>query len=287
MFRDPRTLLLSPIKLKDLSLGFTSFFRAFGFALRNGMWWMFLMPVVLWLLLVYGVVVVVQGPVDELSQWVASQFNIPVDASATDGFAGFWNTVKAFVEGARELIVLVVLKLLVGYVLFSINKYIVLIFLSPMLAYASERTERILTGRDYPFSWGQLMKDVLRGVLIAMRNGVMELFMIIGCWVATLFFPLLTPFTVVFLFLVSSWFYGFSMFDYVSERRRLRLRDSIDALKANRGMVLANGALFGLVMKLPLLGMMLGPVMASVGAAMAVVEKERNAASAPARAPLP
>ncbi|MBK6775794.1 MAG: EI24 domain-containing protein [Flavobacteriales bacterium] len=262
--------------LNDLSLGSTSFFRAFGFALANGMWWMFLVPVVLWILLVYGVVVLLQGPVDELSHWVASLFNIPFDAAANDGLAGFWNTVKALLEGARELIVLVVLKLLVGYVLFSINKYIVLIFLSPMLAYASERTERILTGKDFAFSATQFVKDVGRGALMALRNGLLELCVIIGCWVVTLFVPLLTPFTAVFLFLVSSWFYGFSMFDYVSERRRLRMRDSIDALKANRGMVLANGALFGLMMKLPLLGMMLGPVMASVGASIAMIEKERT-----------
>lgn len=262
--------------IKDISIGFTSFFRAFGFAFGNGMWWMFLAPVLLWFLLVYGVVVVLQGPVDELSRWIASLFSIPVDAAASEGLTGFWNTVKAFIEGARELIILIVLKLFVGYVLFSINKYIVLVFLSPMLAYASERTESILTGKDFPFSTRQFIKDVWRGVLIAMRNGLFELAVIIGCWVATLFFPLLTPFTAVFLFLVSSWFYGFSMFDYVSERRRLRMRDSINALKANRGMVLANGALFGLVMKLPLLGMMLGPVMASVGATIAVVEKERT-----------
>lgn len=269
---------------KDLSLGFTTFFRAFGFALDNRMWWMFLAPVVLWLLLVFGVVAMLSGPVDEFSRWLASLFNIPFDPALDEGVEGVWNTIKAFLEGARVVIVGLVLKIMVGYVLFSLNKYIVLILLSPMLAYASERTERILTGRDYPFSWRQLMKDVLRGVLIALRNGVLELFVVIGCWVVTLFFPPLALLTAPFLFIVSAWFYGFSMFDYVSERRRLRMSESIDALKANRGMVLMNGALFALVMKLPLLGMMFGPVMAAVAASMAVVEKERDgSASALAR----
>ncbi|MEO8067035.1 MAG: EI24 domain-containing protein [Flavobacteriales bacterium] len=263
--------------IKDLSLGFTSFFRAVGFAMGNGMWWMFLVPVIVWSILLYGVVVVVQGPVEEFSLWVASLFNIPIDAAANEGLAGFWNSVKAFIEGARGLVLLVVLKLFVAYVLFSINKYIVLIVLSPMLAYASERTERILTGRDYPFSAAQLLKDIWRAVLVALRNGLLELCVIIGCWVATLFLPVFAPFTAVFLYLVSSWFYGFSMFDYVNERRRLRMRESINALKAHRGMVLANGALFALAMKIPLLGMMFGPVMAAVGAAMAVVEQERSA----------
>lgn len=262
---------------KDLSLGFTTFFRAFGFALDNRMWWMFLAPVLLWVLLFFGVLAMLGGPVEEFSRWLSSLFNIPFDPTVDKGVTGAWNTVKAFLEGARVVIVGVVLKIMVGYVLYSLNKYIVLILLSPMLAYASERTERILTGRDYAFSWRQLMKDVWRGVLIALRNGILELFVVVGCWVVTLFFPPLALITAPFLFIVSAWFYGFSMFDYVSERRRLRMSESIDALKANRGMVLMNGALFALVMKLPLLGMMFGPVMAAVGASMAVVEKEQSA----------
>lgn len=264
---------------KDLSIGFVSFFRAFGFALANGMWWMFMVPVALWIALVFGVVLVLQGPVDQFSEWVASLFSIPFDATIDEGIMGTWNSVKAFLDGARELLVGLLLKLMVGYLMFAVNKYIVLIFLSPMLAYASERTERILTGRDYPFNWSQFIKDVWRGVLIAMRNGVLELLVIIGCWILTLFMPVLAPITAVFLFVVSAWFYGFSMFDYVSERRKLRLRDSIKALKANRGMVLVNGALFAFFMNFWLLGMMLAPVMAAIGAAIAVVEKEASAAN--------
>jgi hypothetical protein len=42
------------------------------------------------------------------------------------------------------------------------------------------------------------------------------------------------------------------------------------------GIVLANGALFGLVMKLPFVGVMFGPALAAIGASIALVEHERR-----------
>jgi len=83
-------------------------------------------------------------------------------------------------------------------------------------------------------------------------------------------FPISVPFTAVFLFLVSSYFYGFSMFDYMFERRRLRVRDSVQAVNRHMGAVIANGMCFSLLMKVPLLGMMLAPPMAAVGAVLAM-----------------
>lgn len=252
---------------RDFGLGLSGFFRAFGFALNNRMGWLFLVPVLLWVLLAFGLVAVLQGPVDRLSDWVALQLEVPVQEGAED----WWSDVKAFFNGAREVIVAILLKLAVAYLLFVANKYIVLILLSPLLAYASERTEEIITGRSFPFSFAQLMKDAVRGALIAIRNGIMEIAITVSIWFLTLFVPVLTPISFILLFIVSAYFYGFSMFDYVFERRRMRIGESVKAVNDRIGAVLANGALFSLVMKLPLFGVMFAPVLASVGAVLATM----------------
>jgi CysZ protein len=194
--------------------------------------------------------------------------------------ASFWASIKEFVNGVRVGVTTVLLQVAILYILFKVNKYLVLILLSPLLAYASERTEEILTGRTYPFSWGQLLKDALRGALIALRNAFLELGITIGLWVLTLLVPILAPLTAVLLFVVSSYLYGFSMVDYVFERRRLRIGESVRAVNDRLGIVLANGALFSLVMKLPFFGVMFGPALAAIGASIALVEHEqRNAVS--------
>lgn len=257
---------------KDLGPGFSGFFRALGFAFSHGMWWMFLVPVVLWVLLAFGMYHVLEGATERAGDWAAGYLQIPVEGDD----AGWWSDVKTWLNGARESAVAWILRLAVGYLLFIANKYIVLVLLSPLLAYASERTEEVLTGREFPFSWVQLMKDALRGALIAMRNGMLELVITIGVWVLTLFVPLLTPFSVIGLFFVSAYFYGFSMFDYVFERRRMRIGESVRAVNSRLGLVIANGTVFSLVMKIPLIGLMFAPVMAAIGAVIATVKKERG-----------
>jgi len=60
--------------------------------------------------------------------------------------------------------------------------------------------------------------------------------------------------------------------DYVFERRRMRIGESVRAVNDRMGIVLANGALFSLLMKLPFLGVMFAPAMAAIGASIAMVE---------------
>ncbi|MBK8498565.1 MAG: EI24 domain-containing protein [Flavobacteriales bacterium] len=254
----------------DLNRGFSSFFRACGFAFSHGLWWMFLVPIVLWVLLAYGMFHMLEAATDATGAWVAGYLEIPLEQDD----AGWWSELKNWLNGARESVVAWVLRIAVGYLLFVANKYIVLVLLSPLLAYASERAEEELTGRRFPFSLAQLMKDALRGALIALRNGILELAISIGIWVLTFFVPIVAPFSFVILFLVSSYFYGFSMFDYVYERRRMRIGESVRAVNSQRGAVIANGMLFNLLMKIPLVGLMFAPVMASIGAVMATVGKE-------------
>ena len=246
--------------------GIEGFFGAFNFIRRNRMGWMFLAPVLLWVLLTFVFIALLQGPVDTLLDRLSDRLRIELPTEDE----GLWHDVLAFIDGARDFLLVIVLKLAVAYLLFIANKYIVLILLSPLLAYASERTEEILTGREFPFSWAQLLKDALRGSLIAIRNGLLELFISIVIWAITFFVPIAAPVSLVLLFFVSAYFYGFSMFDYVFERRRMRVGDSVRAVNDRIALVFTNGALFSLLMKIPLIGIMFAPVMAAVGAVLAL-----------------
>lgn len=256
--------------LRDLKLGLHGYLAAFGFAMRNGLAWVFLAPVLLWVLLFFGLFTILQAPAEELSRYLAGLLQIPM--SVED--ASWWSSIKAFFTGAWQVLTLILLKAAMAYLLYKVNKYLVLILLSPLLAYASERTEEVLSGKSFPFSWPQLLKDALRGSLIALRNGIMELVASIGLWAMALLFPPFAPFALVLLFLISAYFYGFSMFDYVFERRRMRIGESVRAVNNRLGAVLANGMLFSLVMNVPLLGVMLGPPLGAIGASLAVVKGE-------------
>jgi CysZ protein len=260
-------------KLRDIRTGVGTFIAAYGFIRKNGMSWLFIVPVLLWLL---GAILFFWfgwEMVNDLSAWIDELVMPEEPVTIRDGARGYWDNIKSWMTGSASTIASILASAIFLFVAFFLNKYVVLIVMSPVMAYASERTEEILTGKEYPFVWKQFLKDILRGILIALRNGGVELAISVVIWIGTLVVPFLAPVSAVLLFLVSSYFYGFSTFDYVHERRRSGVRESIRNIREDRWTVIANGAAFNLIMKVPLLGMIVGPLMASVGACTAFVEK--------------
>ncbi|MBK7085933.1 MAG: hypothetical protein IPH53_15230 [Flavobacteriales bacterium] len=60
------------------------------------------------------------------------------------------------------------------------------------------------------------------------------------------------------------------MVDYVLERRKLRVVDSVHVVNDHLGQVIGNGMAFSMLMKIPLLGTMLAPLLGAVGAVLAL-----------------
>lgn len=254
---------------RHLLIGAKGFLQAPLFLLRNGLWWSFLVPVLLWAVFASGMLWLSLEAVDAVRQLAAEQLGITVPAMDASGWQGLWNTAKGLLNGARDVLVLLVVQLGLWLLFGLVSKYLVLIVLSPLLAWVSERTEEILTGRRFPFSPAQFARDVLRGVGMALRNGVLELGINLLAWVLSILLLPTAPFWALFLWVISCWFYGFSMFDYVFERHRLGIRASARAAREHRGLVLANGALFWLLMLIPFVGVVVAPLLACTGAALA------------------
>lgn len=156
---------------------------------------------------------------------------------------------------------------------YKLRKYIVFVVLSPLLTQLSMLVERKLTGNDYPFDWKQFGKDIVRAIRIAFGNFVIE-YLIIAIWfVLALIIPYLSYATPVFLFAIGCYFYGFGMMDYVNERRRLNISESVKFVRENSGLAIGNGAIFSAMFFIPYdIGVIFAPVLAIIAATMAMHE---------------
>lgn len=155
---------------------------------------------------------------------------------------------------------------------FSYFKYLFLILGSPLFAYLSEKTEAILQRRDFPFSMGQLMKDIARGVRLSLRNMLYQTICLLLLFILS-FIPILGWLTPLAGFLIECYFYGFSMMDYSCERHRMNVRQSIAFIKEHRGMALGNGMVYYLMMFVPLAGWILAPSYAVIAATIHLQDK--------------
>lgn len=201
---------------------------------------------------------------------------------------GWWEKTKAFFSEIGAYVVSFVLWISLLYIYYKINKYLVLIVMSPIMALIAERTDEVMTGQSFPFSWTQLMKDVWRGILIAIRNGFLEIVLTILISLAnlliTFIFPPLTiittPVSTILIFIIGAYFYGFATMDYTNERYRLNVRESVGVIRKHKGLAIANGAIFSLWLFIPVIGTFLGtvfaPVTCTVGATIALLEKREK-----------
>ena len=162
-----------------------------------------------------------------------------------------------------------ILQLILLFFYFSWFKYLFLILGSPVFAYISERTEAIIDGKDYPFSWAQFGKDVIRGIALAVRNTLWQTVYMVSIFILS-FIPLIGWATPVLALFVECYYFGFSMLDYSSERRKLSVAQSIDFIGNHKGLAIGNGIVFYLMHWVPVLGWILAPTYAVIAATLSL-----------------
>lgn len=252
---------------KDLGRGFSSHVDAVSFIFKHGLWLYFLYPLLIEVLLYlvgFGSFFAFQHLLSEqIVDWIGM---------TPDADSGFWmSMLSMLVSGVLSI----GLSILFFFIFNAIYKYIVLIILSPVLALLSERVEEIVSGNTFPFVFGHFLKDVLRGILISLRNMFLELLIVLGCtiigWIPLigwLFSALASP----FLYALASYFLGFSMMDYTCERRRLSISQGVALIRKHKGIAIGNGIVFNILLMVPFIGISIGPVLSSVAATLATLE---------------
>jgi CysZ protein len=167
------------------------------------------------------------------------------------------------------------LQIILVFFYFSLFKYVFLIVGSPVFAYLSEKTSSIIEGRDFPFSFKQLMKDAWRGSKLAVRNTLWQtVYMILLFFLA--FIPLIGWATPMIALFIECYYYGFSMMDYSCERNKLSSSASIDFIGRHRGLAIGNGLIFYLMHGLLIVGWILAPAYAVVAATLSLHRIKNN-----------
>jgi CysZ protein len=262
--------------MQDFITGFLAFFKAFGFILSNRMGKWYLVPIILWVLLVATSTFTLAGWLSPyIREWIDAWLGIEVPAAERS----FWSTAREWLHNGLRVASGWLITLLLWYLFGRMMKYIILIIMSPLLAWLSEKAEKIITGKDYPFSLFQLLKDAWRGILITIRNLIIELFLMALGFAGSFFFPAAAPFITLFLFAVNCYFMGFSMYDYYAERRKMGLRQSIAFMKQNRMMVTGLGFAFNLMAWIPFADWVLAPINGTVGAVISLKDSPDFAVS--------
>jgi CysZ protein len=254
---------------KNFGTGINSYGKAINILFSKGLSWFFIFPIALNVLFFVAGISGIEALSQSIENWLTG-----LVAFDGDSFAGasILAPYAGYLSGIIGGLVWIVLKLVFFFVFATIGGYVVIICLSPVFAILSEKTEEILTGNKYPFDADQIMKDVLRGILIALRNLFIELGYMLLIFILSFFIPVLGGIIgAITLFFIASYFYGFSFIDYTSERRRMSIKQSVQFIRRNKGMAIANGMVFSFFMLVPFIGTTLAGFVAIVSVVAATI----------------
>ena len=132
-----------------------------------------------------------------------------------------------------------------------------------------------MEGRDFPFNFKQLMKDIVRGVRIALRNLLWQTVYVLSIFILS-FIPLVGWVSPLIALLVECYYFGFSMLDYSSERNKLSASQSIEFIGRHKGLAVGNGLVFYLMHMIPILGWLLAPSYAVIAATLSLLKARQK-----------
>ncbi len=241
------------------------FFKAIPFTFRHFAW-VLVIPFLLFLLIFYLTFMLESSVHEHVSNWLLSLFNNEGNNN--------WITVAITYVIKGVLFLLFKLMFLLFFFFFSGN--IVLILLSPALAYISEKTEKILTNKTYPFSFSVWFRQIGRSIVLSLRNLFIQLLLTLSIFIIS-FIPIIgwiiSPFSIILIILINSYFLGFSFMDFSFERKELSIHQSVNIVRKNKGVAIGFGLVYFLFFLIPFIGNFLIPFIAFftvVGATMSV-----------------
>ncbi len=254
---------------KNFGKGIGAYGKALSMLFTKQLWWFLLFPIAFNIIMMIASWLGIVSLADAAEAWAkgATQFN-------DDSFflAEYLQSSSGFISSAVGWAVWFISKALFFVLYGMFGGYIIIMLMSPVFAILSEKTEEMLTGNEYPFNGDQMMRDVVRGVLIAFRNMFIEFGYMIVIFILSFFIPVLGGILgTIILFFIAAYFYGFAFIDYTNERRRMTLKQSVQFMRANKGLAIGNGIVFAAAMFIPLCGNLIAGFVAIVSVIAATI----------------
>jgi CysZ protein len=251
--------------LKEIVTAIQSYFKAHQFISKHRLWKWILIPGIVYLLLFCVSMYFFGKSATSVIEYVSINTGISTwQHKMQNSWLGFFFTLGG-----------IMIWLLLMFFYFSLFKYLWLIIGSPVFAYLSEKTEALLEGKEYPFSGKQLLKDMARGIKLALRNALWQTVYTVSILILS-FIPVVGWVTPVISMFVECYYYGFSMLDYSCERHQLSPSQSVAFISNRKGLAIGNGLGFYLMHCLPIAGWVLAPAYAVVAATISLYYQEKE-----------
>jgi CysZ protein len=162
----------------------------------------------------------------------------------------------------------------IDWIVEMIFQFVVLVCFSPFNCILAEKYDNYITGNKFDGGFLRILNDILRAIFIVLISLSLELLLSALWWIFTLAIPPLDAFSPLVNFIIPAFFIGFSLFDYALERYGVGTFGTLSYGFKRMLMMLVGGGLFILMLKIPYIGIILAPVIATMVTTYVYVHRE-------------
>ena len=200
---------------------FKAFFQSLGFVVKHKLYWYFLPAVLLAILFYYSM----QG-----GQSLSNKLTF-----MDDWWVIGW-IIRSMESGIK----------MISFLLFEI---VILVLLTPINSYFAEKVKEDITGEKVDFGFGQFINSIFRSIKLFAVAFISEIILLLFVWILS--FILGDIFYKVVAFIVSSFFIGFSFFDFSLEIDGKSASSSWKFGRTNKLLCLITGMIFSAAIYIP------------------------------------
>ncbi len=207
-----------------------------------------------------------------LGSWAFDLMHLFISGLLSEAVADWF---PDFLSGAAAWLSGIMVWVCVTLLMCVVSGSVILLILSPVLSHVADKawvTEGNIEPHD---SFSDLLKSVLRGIWVAIRCLILQIFCLLLLFILSLV-PVIGVVAPLLSFVVSAFFYGQSMVDYAVERAEnqgaINPKRSGDFPFNNVGLTIGLGMPFALAMLIPFVGrflaLFLAPATVAAGGAI-------------------
>ena len=248
--------------------GFRAYGKSISFLNNHGLSWVWFFPLIVTALVIIGGF--------ELTSWATDALNVLLkDFLDGQTWLGDW---QSTIGTILYWIIWLVLRILLYFAMAFIGGSIIILIMTPVLAYVSEKVAEKL-GVDVPaFSLSRFFQEIIRGLGIALKNGTIQILLTIICF-GIGFIPVIGFLSPFLMIVINAYYYGFSLIDYSLERRAMSVGDSSTYAFERKFTTTGIGLPFALWMLIPFIGPMTSGFVVLLGTVAATIAVESESTS--------
>lgn len=161
-----------------------------------------------------------------------------------------------------EFAVSIIVRLVMLFFYLKIFRYLILIFLSPVFVNISNVLQSAVYSDKHKVDIWSYCYCSFRGIKMAIRNFIYEIFLTFILIIVSLIIFWILPLIPILILIIESYFFGMTLMDYKFEQNDIGQKEGINIARKHSGLAIANGLVFNLIILVPIIGVIVGPVWA-------------------------